>query len=100
MRKQSLNFRLLGFRTLLTINSVSVLEPKIMGTGMGLSTAVVFVGLIFWGFLLGPVGMFLSVPITMTLKFILDYNPRTKWIAILLGTKGDVLRELGEEEGD
>ena len=56
--------------------------------------------MIFWGFLLGPVGMFLSVPITMTIKFILDYNPKTKWIAVLLGTKGDVLRELGEEEGD
>ena len=78
----------------------SVLEPKIMGKGMGLSTAVVFVGLIFWGFILGPVGMFLSVPITMTIKFILDYNPKTKWIAVILGTKGDVLRELGEEEGD
>jgi len=72
----------------------SVLEPKIMGKGMGLSAFTVFFCLIFWGFILGPVGMFLSVPITMAIKFILDYNPKTKWIAVLLGTRDDALREL------
>lgn len=72
----------------------SILEPRIMGKGMGLSTFTVFFGLIFWGFILGPVGMFLSVPINMVLKFILDYNPKTRWIAILLGTRNDALKEL------
>jgi predicted PurR-regulated permease PerM len=72
----------------------SVLEPRIMGKGMGLSTFTVFFGLIFWGFILGPVGMFLSVPFTMSIKFILDYNPKTRWIAVLLGTRHDALREL------
>jgi len=72
----------------------SVLEPRIMGKGMGLSAFTVFFCLIFWGFILGPVGMFLSVPITMAIKFILDYNPKTKWIAVLLGTRDDALREL------
>ena len=74
----------------------SILEPRIMGKGMGLSTFTVFFGLIFWGFILGPVGMFLSVPITMTIKFILDYNPKTKWIAVLLGTRNDALQALEE----
>jgi predicted PurR-regulated permease PerM len=77
----------------------SVLEPRIMGKGMGLSTAIVFYGLIFWGFILGPIGMFLSVPITMTLKFILNHNPKTKWIAVILGNRDDVLHEL-EGEGE
>ena len=76
----------------------SILEPRIMGKGMGLSTAVVFLGLIFWGFILGPIGMFLSVPITMTLKFILDYKPRTRWIALILGTTNDAQRELDRVE--
>lgn len=77
----------------------SIMEPRIMGKGMGLSTTVVFLGLIFWGFILGPIGMFLSVPITMTLKFILDYNPKTRWIAVILGTSDDALHELeGEKE--
>ncbi len=77
----------------------SVLEPRIMGKGMGLSAFTVFFGLIFWGFILGPVGMFLSVPITMTLKFILDYNPKTKWIAVMLGTRDDALHALEGEKG-
>lgn len=67
----------------------SVIEPKIMGKGMGLSTFVVFVSLIFWGFILGTVGMFLSVPLTMSLKIILNQNPKTKWVSILLGTEGE-----------
>ncbi len=72
----------------------SILEPRIMGKGLGLSTFVVFFSLIFWGFVLGPVGMFLSVPITMTIKIILENNPRTHWIAVMLGSKNDALSEL------
>ncbi|RLD82410.1 MAG: hypothetical protein DRJ07_08180, partial [Bacteroidetes bacterium] len=50
---------------------------------------IVFVSLIFWGFMLGSVGMFLSVPLTMSIKIILEQNPKSKWIAILLGTQDE-----------
>ena len=65
----------------------NVIEPRLMGRKLGLSTLVVFLSLIFWGGLLGFVGAILSIPLTMTLKFAFESNESTKWIAVLLGSE-------------
>jgi len=67
----------------------SIVEPKYMGKGLGLSTLVVFVSLVFWGWVLGPVGMLLSVPLTITVKLALDSKPETQWLGHLLGPVED-----------
>ena len=73
-------------------------EPRIMGKGLGLSPLVVLLSLLFWGFILGPVGMFLAVPFTLTIKIILEQNEKTRWLAILLGTSADAKIYLQQKE--
>jgi predicted PurR-regulated permease PerM len=63
----------------------NIVEPKLMGQRLGLSTLVVFLSLIFWGSLLGLVGVVMCIPLTMTLKFACENSKNMQWIAILLG---------------
>ena len=61
------------------------LEPRVMGEGMGLSPLIVITSLVFWGWVLGPVGMVLAVPLTVILRITLGSQPSTRWVAVLLG---------------
>ncbi len=83
------------FAIIIIVNNIvgNVIEPKIMGRRLGLSSLVVFISLVFWGWLLGTVGMFLSVPLTMALKIALESNEKMMWLAILLGNQDEGKRE-------
>jgi AI-2 transport protein TqsA len=63
----------------------SIIEPRFMGKRLGLSPTIVFCSLLFWGWVFGPVGMLLSVVLTILLKLMLESSESTKHIALLLG---------------
>ena len=72
----------------------NVVEPRVMGQGLGLRMLVVFVSLVFWGWVFGPIGMLLAVPLTMTLKIMLKSSEQTQAFALLLeGAEGDRVPE-------
>ena len=72
----------------ITINTVigNVLEPKILDKGLGLSASIIVVTMVFWGWVLGPVGMLLSVPLTMIAKIALEASNDTQWIGAMMGS--------------
>lgn len=78
----------------IAINTIvgNIIEPKIMGKGLGLSEIVVFISLLFWGWIFGKIGMFLAVPLTIIVKFALEIKESTRWIAILL-SDGSVIQK-------
>ncbi|WP_111638951.1 AI-2E family transporter [Marinomonas shanghaiensis] len=70
----------------LAVNLVigNVIEPRYMGKGLGLSTLVVFLSLLLWGWVFGPVGMLLSIPLTIIMKLAFEAHPKMHWLAIMI----------------
>lgn len=79
-------FLVIGLYLSINVIMGNIIEPRYMGKNLGLSVVVVFFSLIFWGWVLGPVGMFLAVPLSMTIKIALESHASTKPIAILLSS--------------
>ncbi len=61
------------------------IEPMLMGQRFGVSSLVVVLSVVFWGWLWGPIGMFLAVPLTMMVKVVLDNSEEFRWIGVAIG---------------
>jgi AI-2 transport protein TqsA len=68
----------------INIMLATFVEPHLLGRRLGLSTLVVFLSLVFWGWVWGPVGMVLSVPLTMVFKITAENTDDLRWIAVML----------------
>ncbi len=62
-------------------------QPTMLGNRFGISPLVVILSVIFWGWLWGPLGMFLAVPLTMVLKVLLDNSAEFQWISVAMAKK-------------
>lgn len=87
---------LVGF---VLINNIldNFVEPRFMGEGLGLSAFAVLLSLVFWGWVLGPVGMLLSIPLTMAVKIAMEEQPSTRWLALMLGSGAAAEIELARQ---
>jgi len=80
---------LLAGGTFFLVNVIigNFVEPRVMGRRMNLSPLIVFAALLFWGYLWGPLGMILSVPLTMILRILFEGNPSTRPLAVLMAAE-------------
>jgi len=78
----------------------NLIEPKLMGRRLSLSALVVFLSLVFWGWVLGPIGMILSVPMTSLVKIALESYEETRGLAIMLGSYSEIEGIEGLETAD
>ena len=75
------------------------LEPMLMGRRFGLSTLVVIISVLFWGWIWGPVGMLLAVPLTMVVKVMLENSNELRWISVAI-TKEKRRRILSSDDDE
>ncbi|MEM9399072.1 MAG: AI-2E family transporter [Verrucomicrobiota bacterium] len=81
----------------INISIGNFIEPMLLGRKLGLSTLVVILSLVFWGWVWGPIGMFLSVPLTMILKIVMLNTPDFQWAAALISNWPMAKSYLDEE---
>lgn len=72
--------------TIINFAAENLVAPKIIGHGLSISPVVVFIAFFFWSWLLGPLGMFLSMPATVLIIFVLRAFDETRWVALAIST--------------
>jgi len=75
----------------------SVIQPKFVGDSVGLTTTVTFLSLIFWAWVIGPLGALLAIPLTLLCKsLLLDIDPSTRWTDVLISSGRPTTDEVEE----
>lgn len=75
----------------------NVIEPQLMGKNLGISPLIVFISMLFWGYILGPVGMLIATPLMIAIKIILDSRPVTRGMGIFLSDEKEI-KQLEENQ--
>ncbi len=81
------------------------IEPTLMGRRFGVSPLVILLSVIFWGWVWGPVGMFLAVPLTIMMKVVMDNTDEFRWLSVAMSKKkithdGVIIMETAEMDED
>lgn len=74
----------------------NIVKPRFVGASLDLNALVVVISLLFWGWLLGPIGALTAIPLSIAAKFLLESFDESRWIAQLM-SDGDVVQERGSE---
>jgi len=84
----TISIYVLGLVGMIQVVIGNLIEPKVMGSSLNISSLVVILSLSFWGAIWGITGMILSVPITVVMIILFAEFPQTRFIAVLLSEKG------------
>ena len=74
----------------------NLVEPNLMGRRFGMSALMIFLSLLFWGWVWGPIGALLSVPLTVMLKIMLEHSGEFRWLAVIMGRVPKASAAAGE----
>jgi predicted PurR-regulated permease PerM len=78
----------------------SFLQPLLMGRRFGMSGLVIMLSVVFWGWLWGPIGMFLAVPLTIMIKVLLENTQEFRWVSAAMAKKkvkrGEIVLETSD----
>ncbi|MFF0816560.1 AI-2E family transporter [Rhodococcus sp. NPDC003318] len=89
--------------SVINVTIQSVIQPKFVGDAVGLSVTVTFLALVFWGWVLGPLGALLAIPATLLVKtLLLDIDPTTRWANALISGSAPTPEEMvvAEQEAE
>lgn len=78
----------------------NLIEPKIMSARLSLNTPTVIFGLFLWGFLWGPIGMMLSVPLFVMTRVVLEEIPSLAFLGRMMGSSDEVNPKKKKNRGE